>query len=550
MALSLRAEQKSIYSIYTSGDDVYVIPNYQRPYSWGRDVCYQLYSDITDAFLKNEDYFVGNIVMARGLDDKKRPNIVDGQQRLITLWLFLKVLTLLHPDKSRLRRTLEAESLLNDNNEPRICSLVFEHEDQKNIQSVLKNNLAEFKVQYNTHADSKGNMRKGQISRIESNALYIFKWLSDFYMNLSETSRKEQFLSYFLERVYLLPIELEGETLHEADSKALTIFETINNRGQSLEDSDIFKARLYEQAQKAHKEKEFISKWVEFTESCQQLNMTVDDLFRYYYHILRGKDGQTTNESGLREYFTGTGNSALSIRSYDEIIDDLNIIIYYITWIGAQKQELSPYAKWIQLIDLYTNQYPKYALINYLYYYGEEDRQTLESFIVMLVKYFYYRGATLQVKYETYRINKVVANDLKVPFYDCSDFDDSGLERIGYLRNGYALLAHYLLYPNAYIENVSFDRLIYEREYLQLPPEWLNVNMDMVINNIANIVVLDIPKQSCKLLSDKADYYSKSQLEDVKSLFNRTGTVSLSEFRYREGVLKKTLLNFFSQSKL
>ena len=124
MALSLRAEQKSVYSIYTNGDDVYVIPSYQRPYSWNKDVCYQLYSDITDAFLKNEDYFIGNIVMARGRDDKKRPNIVDGQQRLITLWLFLKVLTLLHPDKGRLRRTLEAESLLNDDDEPRICSLI------------------------------------------------------------------------------------------------------------------------------------------------------------------------------------------------------------------------------------------------------------------------------------------------------------------------------------------------------------------------------------------------------------------------------------------
>ena len=104
MALSLRAEQKSINSIYAGGDDVYVIPNYQRPYSWGKDVCYQLYSDITDAFLSKDDYFIGNVVMAKGMDDKKRPNVVDGQQRLITLWLFLKVLTLLHPEKNRLKR--------------------------------------------------------------------------------------------------------------------------------------------------------------------------------------------------------------------------------------------------------------------------------------------------------------------------------------------------------------------------------------------------------------------------------------------------------------
>ena len=34
MALSLRAEQKSITDLFTSGEDIYVIPEYQRPYSW------------------------------------------------------------------------------------------------------------------------------------------------------------------------------------------------------------------------------------------------------------------------------------------------------------------------------------------------------------------------------------------------------------------------------------------------------------------------------------------------------------------------------------
>ena len=188
MALSLRAEQKSINSIYAGGDEVYVIPNYQRPYSWGKDVCYQLYSDITDAFLSKDDYFIGNIVMAKGLDDKKRPNVVDGQQRLITLWLFLKVLTLLHPDKNRLQRTLVVQSLLSDNDEPRINSKVYEHKDQENILTVLKYCVDDFNKQYVKYADSKGNIQIGECSRIEANALYIFKWLSEFYGRLEDNA--------------------------------------------------------------------------------------------------------------------------------------------------------------------------------------------------------------------------------------------------------------------------------------------------------------------------------------------------------------------------
>lgn len=547
MALSLRAEQKSINSIYAGGDEVYVIPNYQRPYSWGKDVCYQLYSDITDAFLSKDDYFIGNIVMAKGLDDKKRPNVVDGQQRLITLWLFLKVLTLLHPDKNRLQRTLVVQSLLSDNDEPRINSKVYEHKDQENILTVLKYSVDDFNKQYEKYADSKGNIQIGECSRIEANALYIFKWLNEFYGRLEDNAQKEEFLTFFIEHVYLLPIELEGETLEDAASKALTIFETINNRGQSLEDSDIFKARLYEQAQKAHKEDDFIRQWLEFTNACQDMNMTVDDLFRYYYHILRGKDGQTSNESGLREYFTGTGNSALSIRKYDEIIEDLNYIIYFISWMQSQKNAESPYGRWLQVLDLYTNQYPKYALVNYLYYYGVEDSKYLLSFIQMLVRYYYYRGATLQVKYETYRLNKMIAIDEKVPNYDCSDFDPNSLEHIGLLRNGYALLAHYLQHPDSYIENVSFDRAIYEREFMVLPGEWQGVDYENIRNNIANIVALDLPKRSFRALQQKGIYYSTSKIPEIRKIFDATGTVRLESFNERENTLTKTLLTFFGQ---
>lgn len=547
MALSLRAEQKSINSIYAGGDEVYVIPNYQRPYSWGKDVCYQLYSDITDAFLSKDDYFIGNIVMAKGMDDKKRPNVVDGQQRLITLWLFLKVLTLLHPEKNRLKRTLVVESLLSDEDEPRIFSKVYEHKDQDNIATVLGYTLGDFKKRYEEYADSKGNIHIGECSRIEANALYIYKWLSEFYVRLNDSAKNEEFLMFFLEHVYLLPIELEGQTLEDAASKALTIFETINNRGQSLEDSDIFKARLYEQAQKAHKENDFIAQWLEFTNACQDMNMTVDDLFRYYYHILRGKDGQTNNESGLREYFTGTGNSALSIRTYDEIIEDLNYIIYFISWMQSQKNAQSPYGRWLQVLDLYTNQYPKYALVNYLYYYGFEDSEYLLSFIEMLVRYYYYRGATLQVKYETYRLNKMIAIDEKVPQYDCSDFDPTSLERIGLLRNGFALLAHYLQNPDSYIENVFFDRAVYEREFVMLPVDWQSVDYENVRNNIANIIALDLPKRNFRTLQQKSLYYSTSKIREVRRFFDSTGTVHLDSFKKRETDLKNTLLSFFQQ---
>ena len=81
-------------------------------------------------------------------------------------------------------------------------------------------------------------------------------------------TKRLRFWSFFLERVYLLPIELDGKDVAEASDRALTIFETINNRGQALEDSDIFKARLFKSAKADEKEDEFINRWQDFNEVC------------------------------------------------------------------------------------------------------------------------------------------------------------------------------------------------------------------------------------------------------------------------------------------
>lgn len=544
MALSLRAEQKSITDLFTSGEDIYVIPEYQRPYSWNKDTCYQFYLDITSAFLQNTDYFIGNIVMARGNEDRKKPCVVDGQQRLITLWIWVKVMTLLHSDKVRLKRLLEVESVLSDVSLPRINSKVYEHDDQTNLESVMAFEAESIRQTIGQYNLNKGDIGESALSRIEANALYLFAWMSEFYDNLSEQHQKIAFLEFFLERVYLLPIELDGKDVAEASDRALTIFETINNRGQALEDSDIFKARLFKSAKADEKEDEFINRWQDFNEVCGSLNIKVDDLFRYYYHILRGQEGETNNEGSLREYLTTNKNSALNAKSYNEVISDLTTITDILYWLNAPDQLSRDIARWLQLINQYTNQYPKYALVNYLFVEGFGNDAKLKRFLKSIVRYYYYRGATIQVKYETYKINRLVAERSPITSYDCSDITPEYFDHLGLLRNGYALLAYYLMNPDAYVSSVYFDKLIYNGDMYNLPSDWQDKSYEDIKNNIANTIVLDIPKKSMRI-KYKGDYYTNSKIKEVRNLIGREGIVKYEDFKKREKKLKKALLDFF-----
>lgn len=78
---------------YLNQDKIDKIPVYQRNYSWKKENCEQLFSDILKAgeSAKIEFHFIGSIiVIVDGGIDGNTNIIIDGQQRVTTAFLFLK----------------------------------------------------------------------------------------------------------------------------------------------------------------------------------------------------------------------------------------------------------------------------------------------------------------------------------------------------------------------------------------------------------------------------------------------------------------------------
>ena len=70
------------------------IPSYQRPYKWNRKHIRNLFYDLQDAMEKKE-YQVGSVILHENdghLDIERHLDIVDGQQRLVSISLFLYAL--------------------------------------------------------------------------------------------------------------------------------------------------------------------------------------------------------------------------------------------------------------------------------------------------------------------------------------------------------------------------------------------------------------------------------------------------------------------------
>jgi uncharacterized protein with ParB-like and HNH nuclease domain len=72
----------------------FVIPEYQRGYSWDKTQCDKLWQDV-EAFIESggeDPYFFGTIILDCSEDNKY--SLIDGQQRTATFFLLLKALLL------------------------------------------------------------------------------------------------------------------------------------------------------------------------------------------------------------------------------------------------------------------------------------------------------------------------------------------------------------------------------------------------------------------------------------------------------------------------
>lgn len=73
---------------------VFKVPVYQRNYDWNNIQCEKLYQDIMTANERDHKHFMGTIVYIVGLDGStlNEALIIDGQQRLTTMYILLKAL--------------------------------------------------------------------------------------------------------------------------------------------------------------------------------------------------------------------------------------------------------------------------------------------------------------------------------------------------------------------------------------------------------------------------------------------------------------------------
>lgn len=381
----LSVSKKSIYDILSSmKDKMFIIPDYQRPYSWDEEKCETLWTDLVDFYENkidnNDEYFLGTIVTCKTSEGLE---IIDGQQRITSITLLLRVLY-----QQLENTTIKNKSVLGLMNKIAPCiwntNEITGDVDDKNDIHIKSKVLTE---------DVKDIFHNIIINGVDllSNREDLYTKNSKFFYNKSENFAKTNPTEWYnliisiLNRTIILPIECDNFDM------GLTIFSTLNDRGMPLSDSDIFKAQMYKLLKTDKEKSEFIDKWKNLEDELKKCNMSINDIFRYYTHIIRAREGIVDKEIGLRKFYSD--NNYHIFKSDSQLIDNLYILAKFWTKIYQMdyttKDDIAAISKetfkYIHCLYLYPNEYWKY-IVSVFYMSNKESDSFENNFYIFIRK--------------------------------------------------------------------------------------------------------------------------------------------------------------------
>ncbi|QUW27771.1 DUF262 domain-containing protein [Bacillus cereus] len=233
--MKIHAYDRTIAQIFNS-EVKYIIPRFQREYSWTKDEISEFWSDIIDNIEEteqgfvNKEYFIGSLVLVE--ESEYAYHVVDGQQRLTTITVLFSALieTFLKNNNEGLANGLYNFVEGRDLNADRFFKLVNENPRpffQKAIQNLEKEEL-------------KPSSKEEQ--RINEAYSYFFEKINSLKSNYSTLEAHIEFLKAI--RNQILSLKTIFISVNDMD-EAYTIFETLNSKGISLTTTDLIKNDIF-----------------------------------------------------------------------------------------------------------------------------------------------------------------------------------------------------------------------------------------------------------------------------------------------------------------
>ena len=479
------------------------VPTYQRPYAWEEKNIKDLFDDISSAISANEEeYFLGTIVLSEQ-ENLDHLEIVDGQQRITSLIIFLSAIKDFFRENNENERanSIEQDFLSNFDMETseKLPKIKLGNQDEAFFRSFIVDNNQDTQTTKDSHERIKQTkeLSKQQVKKLaelSSDLDILLNWIS--------------FIKEKLKVVYIIV---------SSKANAFTIFETLNDRGLELAQVDLLKNYLYSKS--GDRISEVQNLWIEMTsqiEVAENENLILEYIKHHWssqYGLTREKNRELYNDIRSK-----VKNKSNAVNFVNGLREDADLYLAIINHSNPYWRDYPSKTKeYVETLNFFNLKQFRPLLLAILKKFN--DKKEVEKSLKLIVSWLVRNliigslgGGTLEKKYaekakEIFEGQISTARALKDSLLSIIPSDDDFKDGFVFAKSGTEKYARYYL------------RAIENQKKGEMSPELLvNSNPDAV--NLEHI----LPK-------NPDDNWSEFSEEQRNSLKNRLGNLTLLRTR-------------------
>jgi hypothetical protein len=523
----MEAKEYKIQDILTENKK-YIIPAYQRPYSWNPDNVEQLIDDIYQSYKSDEkEYFIGSIICIN-YDDNRTFEVVDGQQRLTTLILIL----------SQIKNVIKNKNIKDDLQNRILPIDIYSDKPEKSNKPRLVIRKKEYDFYVNYILQENFDIPLNNLTEVEELFLKNIQIIKKYLKNKNEIELKS-LSKYILHNVFVVFVQTDNFT------SSFRLFNVLNNRGLSLSNADLIKNALFDAASRKNKDSSQVEKaWADIE---SMIGVRGLNKFLTLHKISKQKDRNRVIKKDLNSYLLilkeDFNNDAVkmslslvrSAKNYMKIINNdfehINIRMRIPSLIELYNDECMP------VLLAFLNRKTKLNNLSY---------DQFSNFVVIFEKVYMHGWLKKQTKGKREKVSysSLVAINNNLPFHEIIKFVSNHSDNKG-LKNS---LKNDIYEPRG--NQVKLIKIIFTRLYLEEKMEVLSqiqlrrVTIDHILpkkldneywkekftkedhavwlNKLGNLVIINgshNPKSQSKTFEKKKIFYNRL---NGKSIFDFT----------------------------
>lgn len=381
----MEAAKRKLESLFTGDDTSYIIPVYQRSYSWKSSQCKQLFQDLLSIIETGREHFLGSVVLCAGKFNTS--TVIDGQQRLTTvslIWLAMSKLIYDHAKNAtetladNIKKKYSYESVDDGSTMPRIVHV---GKDKAAYAALIKGDENRFEKD----------------SYLTQNFLLFYEWIKKSDFSLVDFYKA-------IKNLMIVEIELESK------DKPQLIFESLNSTGLALTDGDKIRNFILMNLDSRQQQEYYKEYWVEIEKNSNYSGNKNNSQESVTLFVRDYMTAQTTRISALRDVYSkfkefamnknlGTEDLLSEMRTYSRYL-------YEIENASTKSSKLNVVLKRLALLEM-TVCHPFELKILNDYYNSALDESELEKILVMMESYIFRR---LICEVPTNALNKIFAS--------------------------------------------------------------------------------------------------------------------------------------------